>query len=169
VTVNFILNGEDAEVQTGANTRLLDILRDNFKLMGAKAGCRSGNCGVCFVIVINRENSRESGRVMPSCLIPAFHVRGREVITIEGFSQNNEYQDIIEGFSQAGVENCGYCDSAKILVTEALLEQTPRPSRQEILAAFRGIRCRCTDPESLVEGVLAAAETRRRRVYGRSS
>jgi carbon-monoxide dehydrogenase small subunit len=161
MTLGFILNGEDVVVKTEANHRLIDILRNHFKLQGAKAGCLSGCCGACSVIF--------NGKVVPSCLIPAFRIRGSEIITIEGFSQNDEYQDILEGFIRAGVENCGYCDAGKILAVETLLERNLRPSREEILAAFNGIKCRCTEPDSLIEGVLAAVEIRQRRLYGRST
>jgi carbon-monoxide dehydrogenase small subunit len=161
MTISFILNGEDVVARTEANHRLLDILRSEFKLLGAKMGCLSGNCGACFVIF--------NGEVSPSCLIPAFRAHGSEVITIEGFSQTDEYQDIIAGFSQAGVECCGYCDTGKILAAEMLLSRTPRPTREEVLAAFSGIKCRCTEPVSLAAGVMATAEIRQRRLYGRSA
>ncbi|MDR2741431.1 MAG: 2Fe-2S iron-sulfur cluster binding domain-containing protein [Treponema sp.] len=161
MTINFILNGEDVVIRAEADGRLLDILRGSFKLLGTKTGCLSGRCGVCFVIL--------NSKVVPSCLVPAFRVRNSEIITIEGFSQTDEYQDIAAGFSRAGVECCGYCDSSKILAAGALLERILRPSREEILAAFTGIRCRCTEPETLVEGVLAAADVRQRRLYGRGA
>ncbi|MDR2501146.1 MAG: 2Fe-2S iron-sulfur cluster binding domain-containing protein [Treponema sp.] len=159
MTVNFILNGEDVSLQTEADARLIDLLRKNFTLPGAKAGCLSGNCGLCFVIL--------NGKVVPSCLIPAFRVRGSEIITIEGFSQTDEYQDIIAGFQEAGVACCGYCDSAKILAAQALLERRSRPGREEILDAFSGIICRCTEPESLAAGISATADIRQQRRYGR--
>ncbi|MDR0786019.1 MAG: aldehyde oxidoreductase [Treponema sp.] len=161
MTIGFILNGEDVSVRMDADIRLIDILRKNFPVTGAKAGCLSGRCGACAVIF--------NGAVTKSCLIPAFRVNGSEIITIEGFSQNDEYQDVIQGFEQAGVEMCGYCDAGKILAVEALLSRNPRPLRQDILVGFKGIKCRCTEPESLVNGVLAAADLRQRRRYGRSS
>jgi carbon-monoxide dehydrogenase small subunit len=160
MTIGFILNGEDVVIKTDAERRLVDILRGTYKLLGAKTGCLTGVCGACSVIF--------NGMVTPSCLIPAFRIRGSEIITIEGFSQTDEYQDIVAGFSQAGVENCGYCDTGKILAVEALLSRVPRPSREVILAAFNGIKCRCTEPDSLVEGTLATADIRQRRLYGRS-
>ncbi|GHT90666.1 (2Fe-2S)-binding protein [Spirochaetia bacterium] len=160
MTLGFLLNGEDVVVKTDADRRLIDILRNHFKLLGAKAGCLSGVCGSCSIIF--------NGKVVPSCLIPAFRIRGSEIITIEGFSKYDEYQDIKEGFAQAGVENCGYCDAGKILTVETLLGRNLRPSRDEILAAFKGIKCRCTEPESLAAGVLATADIRQRRLYGRS-
>lgn len=161
MTIGFILNGEDVVVQSAADRRLVDILRENFKLLGAKAGCRLGRCGSCYILF--------NGKLAPSCLLPAFAVRGGEVVTIEGFAQTDEYQDIVSGFSRAGVENCGYCDAGKILAAEALLDRNPRPSGEEILSAFDGNLCRCTDARLLAEGVAQAAELRQRRLYGRSS
>ena len=160
MTIGFILNGEDVTVQAGLDKRLVDILRDNFKLLGTKAGCRAGRCGSCSVIF--------NGKVVPSCLVSAFRVRGGEIITIEGFAQTDEYQDILTGFSRAGVENCGYCDAAKILATESLLERIARPSREDALAAFDGVLGRCPVPRILADGVAAAADIRQRRLYGRA-
>jgi carbon-monoxide dehydrogenase small subunit len=159
VTIGFILNGEDVVIRTDAERRLIDILRGTFQLLGAKAGCNIGNCGVCSVIF--------NGDVVKSCLIPAFKIQGSEIITIEGFSQTDEFQDIVQGFTEAGVENCGFCDTGKILTAEALLSRTSRPGREEIRRAFHSITCRCTEPESLVNSVLSMAEKRQRRLYGR--
>ncbi|MDR1858950.1 MAG: 2Fe-2S iron-sulfur cluster binding domain-containing protein [Treponema sp.] len=161
MTISFILNGEDVIVRSEANVRLVDILRVNFGLLGAKAGCLAGKCGFCAVMF--------NGSVSHACLIPAFRVRGSEIITIEGFSQTDEYHDIMIGFAEAGLGNCGYCRTSKVLNAEALMDRIKRPSRQEILAAFNGIKCRCTDPEQLVEGVEKAVEIRQRRLYGRSA
>ncbi|MDR3173648.1 MAG: aldehyde oxidoreductase, partial [Treponema sp.] len=107
--------------------------------------------------------------IVQSCLIPAFSIRGSEIITIEGFSQTDEYQDIVEGFSRAGLESCAICGNGKILVAEALLEQKRRPERAEILNAYQGIRCRCTDPDTLVDALQLVAEIRVRRTHGRSA
>ncbi|MDR1220993.1 MAG: aldehyde oxidoreductase [Treponema sp.] len=159
MTIGFILNGEDVAVRVDANIRLIDILRRDFSLMGAKAGCLCGRCDACSVIF--------NGEVVKSCLIPAFRVHGSEVITIEGFTQNNEYEDIIAGFFQAGVETCGYCETGKILAVEMILSKTPRPSRKEILLGFQGLKCRCTDPDALINAVSATADIRQRRLYGR--
>jgi len=161
MTMGFILNGEDVTVDCNPESAVVDILRDNFNLLGAKTGCNIGACGSCLIIF--NEN------VVKSCLIPALKIRGGEIITIEGFSQTIDYQDIITGFSEAGLEDCGFCNTGRILATEALLSHNKAPSREEILSAFNGIRCRCTEPEGLVQGVLAASEYRRRRLYGHSS
>ena len=160
MTIRFILNGEDMEISAEANQRLINILRERFHLAASKPGCLCGTCGVCSVIF--------NGLVSPSCLIPAFRLQGSEIITLEGFSQQDEFEDIASGFAEKGVESCGYCDAAKILTAELLLENSLQPSKEDFIAAFRGIRCRCTDLESMYQGVLAAGKIRRRRVYGRS-
>ncbi|MDR0878740.1 MAG: 2Fe-2S iron-sulfur cluster binding domain-containing protein [Treponema sp.] len=161
MTIGFILNGEDVVVRTEADTRLVDILRDNFGLLGAKTGCLIGKCGACTIIF--------NGEVAPSCQIPAFRIRGSEVITIEGFSQTDEFEDIAAGFSRSGLETCLFCRNGKVLAAEALLEQKAQPSREEILLGFSGIKCRCTDPDSLVSAVQAVAEIRQKRLYGRTA
>jgi len=161
MTLGFILNGEDVVADADAAVRLVDILRNDFALAGTKSSCRSGNCGACSVIF--------NGELAKACLIPAFKIRGSEIITIEGFAQTDEYQDIISAFAEADAEGCGFCSTGKILAMEALLGRHHRPSREEILAGFNGIRCRCTDPEGLVRIALAAIEYRRQRLYGRSS
>ena len=107
-----------------------------------------------------------NGAVVNSCLVSALKIQGSEIITIEGFSQTDEYQDVVLGFSDAHIEDCGYCNSSKILATGALIDRNLRPTKDEILPAFFDIKCRCTDPEELVLGVIAAAEHRRKRLYG---
>ena len=158
MTIHFILNGEDVEVKAEANQKLIGILREQFAINSPKSGCLHGNCGICSVIF--------NGLIAPSCLIPAFRLQGSEIITLEGFSQQDEYQDIIAGFAEAKTENCGYCNAAKILSTELLLETGLEPSKEQYTSAFRNIRCRCTDPESLYKGILAAGAVRQRRLYG---
>ncbi|MDR3115392.1 MAG: aldehyde oxidoreductase [Treponema sp.] len=160
MTIACTLNHETVHIQTAPHTRLIDLLREGFSLTAAKAGCLTGDCGACSVI-FNRT-------VAKSCLIPGFRVQDSTIITLEGFAKTDAYKDILNGFAAAGVVTCGYCDSGKILTMEAILAKKPRPgSRKEILAELRGIRCRCTEPESLVAAVLAIADIRQRRLYGR--
>ncbi|MCL1928754.1 MAG: 2Fe-2S iron-sulfur cluster-binding protein [Treponema sp.] len=160
MTIHFILNGEDMEINTDANQRLICILREHFDITSSKSGCLRGNCGACSVIF--------NGTISLSCLIPAFRLQGSEIITLEGFSQQDEYQDIAAGFAETGVESCGYCNAGKTLSAELLLQSSLQPAKEDFIAAFRGIRCRCTDPENLYRGILAAGKIRKRRIYGRS-
>jgi carbon-monoxide dehydrogenase small subunit len=160
MTIAFILNGEDVTADVEPSRRLIDILRNNFRLNGGKTGCFGGRCGACAVIF--------NGAVSSACLIPAFRVHGSEVITIEGFSLTEEYNDIMHGFNLHGVENCGFCNASKILLTETLLTEKELPPHDEILAAFDGIRCRCTLGESLTDAVLSASLLRHRRLLERN-
>jgi carbon-monoxide dehydrogenase small subunit len=161
MTIAFILNGQDESVEAEPNERLLDILRDEFKLTGSKAGCLGGECGACTVIF--------NHAITPSCLIPAFRVRGSEIITIEGFSLTDEYNDIITSFNLHDVENCGFCNASKILLTETLLSQKELPRRSEILSAYDCIKCRCTIGDNLADAVITAAEIRQRRRHVRNN
>ncbi|MCL2764373.1 MAG: 2Fe-2S iron-sulfur cluster-binding protein [Treponema sp.] len=158
--INFILNGEDVVFRGDAGTRLIDILRGNFGLFGAKPGCLAGQCGACSVFL--------NGNVSLACLIPAFKIRGSEIITIEGFSQTNEYEEIITAFANVHLGNCGYCEAGKILCTEALLDKNLTPSDEEILMGFSGIKCRCTNAQRLVKAVNNISLIRKKRIYGRS-
>jgi len=159
--INFILNGEDVIFQGEAGVRLIDILRGSFGLFGAKPGCLAGQCGACSVIF--------NGQVSLACLIPAFMIKGSEIITIEGFTQTIEYQEIINGFTEVHLGNCGYCEAGKILCTEALLDKLPNPTKEEILMGFSGIKCRCTSVERIVKAVDSIAAVRSGRLHGRAS
>jgi aerobic carbon-monoxide dehydrogenase small subunit len=160
VTISFILNGEDVSAKARSVDRLVDLLRESFRLLGPRADCRSGRCGRCLVFL--------DGRLVPSCLVPAFAARGREVVTIEGYAQTEDYADIAAGFLEAGVVTCGFCDNAKIMAAGALLEHVPRPTPREILEHMSAAPCRCTDPDAIVKAVLAVAERRARRLYRRA-
>jgi carbon-monoxide dehydrogenase small subunit len=161
MTIKFILNGEDVVFNAEPGVRLIDILRGTFGLFASKPGCLSGQCGACTIIF--------NGQVSPACLIPAFKIQGAEIITIEGFSQTVEYQEIINAFAEEHLGNCGYCEAGKVLCTETLLENIPLPTKEEILMGFSGIKCRCTNVERLVKAVTNIAEIRQRRLYGSSS
>jgi carbon-monoxide dehydrogenase small subunit len=161
MTVGFILNGEDVKVQAEADARLIDVLRNEFNLLEAKSGCLSGRCGSCSLIF--------NGKVKLACSIPMFHVRGSEIVTLEGFIQTLEYEDMKKGFAKAHAETCGFCDAAKVFAIEATLDINPKPDRTEAAEAFDGVQCRCTEQSSLIDALLFTAEIRQRRLYGRSS
>ncbi len=159
--LDFILNGEDVSCQAEAGDRLADILRERFSLLGVKEDCRSGHCGLCMVSL--------NGRAVPSCLVPAFRVRGAEVVTIEGFELTDDYADLREGFRKAGAEPCEFCRGAVFLSAAALLDERPRPEAPEILEHLSAVFCRCHDPAALVRGVKTAADLRARRMYFRAN
>jgi carbon-monoxide dehydrogenase small subunit len=161
MNINFILNGDDVNIQCEPAVRLIDILRKGFGLFDTKSGCLTGQCGACSVFI--------NGQLSPACLLPAFKIRDTEIITIEGFSKTIEYEEIITGFQYSHLGNCGYCETGKILCTEALLDKIPIPSKEEILMGFSGIKCRCTNAERLVKAVNIISGIRQRRLNGNAS
>ncbi len=154
--ISFILNGETVSVQAPPEKRLIALLREDLGLKGAKAGCLKGQCGSCTVLL--------NGSPVPSCLVPAFAVRDGEVVTAEGLAMTEDFGDIVQGFTRAGVNPCGYCAGATSLTVHALLESIPRPSDAEIREALSGIHCRCLHYRGLIRGIKIAAQLRLRRL-----
>jgi carbon-monoxide dehydrogenase small subunit len=159
VNIRFSLNGVSSSIDAEPGERLAVILRDRFHLKGAKCACLQGRCGVCAVML--------NGSLVTSCLVPAFSLNGAKIVTFEGFSKTDNYRDIEAGFAAAPVKTCGYCYSAKVLAAESVLISEKKLTRQRILPAFSGIRCSCTNPGALVEGVLAACDFRKQRLNER--
>jgi carbon-monoxide dehydrogenase small subunit len=159
MNVQFSLNGSVVSINTVPGERLSTILRERFHLKEIKCGCLQGFCGSCAVIW--------NGAVSASCLIPAFRLNGAKIITMESFSRTDNYKDIATGFAQVPVKMCGFCDGAKYLTAESILAKYKSPTRDEICSGFAGVHCICTNPDALVDGVLAAAKVRKRRLYER--
>ncbi|MDR1893789.1 MAG: 2Fe-2S iron-sulfur cluster binding domain-containing protein [Spirochaetales bacterium] len=157
--IDFTLNGKPESLTVPAEKRLPDILREDFKLTMTSTGCRRGECGVCLVLL--------NGRPVSSCLIPAFRLRGNSILTIEGFQDNPEYFDIIQGFLIGNYEPCEHCLSSRILAVHALLEVNLRPTEQEIIENVAFINCRCTDFSSLCAGIAEAGRLKEARSHGR--
>ncbi len=125
---------------------LLDLLREDLKLTGAKQGCdRKGQCGACTVIV--------NGKTVLSCLSKVANLDGAEVITVEGLGTPENPHLIQEAFVLSGAIQCGYCTPGFIMATKVLLDRNPNPTRDEIKKALRGHLCRCTGYERIVDAV----------------
>jgi aldehyde oxidoreductase len=125
---------------------LLDLLREDLRLTGAKQGCdRKGQCGACTVIV--------NGKTVLSCLTKVANLDGAEVITVEGLGTPDNPHLIQEAYVLSGAIQCGYCTPGLIMATKALLDKNQNPSRDEIRRAFRGHLCRCTGYGRIIEAV----------------
>jgi aerobic-type carbon monoxide dehydrogenase small subunit (CoxS/CutS family) len=153
VRINFMLNGTPESIDSDADVRLIDILRERFKLIGTHAGCYSGECGSCIVLI--------NGEIFHACMTPLFRVRGMRVTTIEGFAKQSDYKEIMAGFKEAGLTPCRFCAAGRILITHALLDISPSPCEEEIAESFRTVKCRCTDYRTLVKAVQYAGRLRR--------
>jgi selenium-dependent xanthine dehydrogenase len=147
--INFHVNGEPVEVEIGSKTTLLQVLRDQLRLVGAKNGCSHGRCGSCTVIV--------NGEAQRSCIILARRVEGKHVETIENLARYGEFHPLQRAFIEHGAVQCGFCTPGLIMSAKALLDRKPRPSREEILAALEPHLCRCTGYTKIVKAVETAA------------
>lgn len=148
INVRFALNGERVTVTTQPLRRLLDILRDDLHLTGTKEGCGEGECGACAVLL--------DGQLVNSCLVPAIHLAGKRVLTIEGYRDTERFAVLSDAFAQSGSVQCGFCTPGMIMAVEALLRQNPDPTEEDIREGLSGNLCRCTGYNMIVEGVLLA-------------
>ena len=124
-------------------------LREDLALTGTKHGCELGECGCCAVLV--------DGQPVLSCLVLGLAVEGREVSTVEGMADGAALHPLQQAFAELGAAQCGYCTPGILLTAQALLEKTPRPSRDEIKEALAGNICRCTGYIKIYEAVELAA------------
>ena len=148
--VDLRINGQNRSADIEPRKSLLDVLRENFLLNGAHAGCEHGVCGACTVLV--------DGEPVRSCLMFAVQADGYEITTIEGLAPApGELSVIQDAFCETHGLQCGYCTPGMILAAHALLQHTVTPSREEIVEAISGNICRCTGYGQIVEAILLAA------------
>ena len=148
--VRFKLNGKMVESASSPAARLLDVVRGEFGLTGAKCGCKEGECGACSVLL--------DGLLVNSCMVAIGTLPGHEVTTIEGFRETARFRAIDEAFGKSGAVQCGFCTPGMVLAAESLLNRNPHPTEAEIRDALSGNLCRCTGYVALVEGVKLAAK-----------
>jgi carbon-monoxide dehydrogenase small subunit len=147
--VNFTLNGRNIDVMVQPLTTLQSLLRENLKYTATKTGCKQGSCGSCTVLV--------DGEPMMSCLLPVEDVAGKEVLSLEGLTNYGDLHPIQETFFETFAIQCGYCTPGMIMVSKALLDHNPDPSRDEIVNALTGNYCRCTGYEPIIRAVEESA------------
>jgi carbon-monoxide dehydrogenase small subunit len=149
--ISFTLNGREIEVLVKQPLMTLQtLLREELGYTATKAGCRQGGCGSCTVLV--------NGEPMASCLLPVEDVGGQEVTTLEGITPEHGLHPLQEAFFENYATQCGYCTAGMIVVSKALLDHNPHPSRQEIIEALTGNLCRCTGYDPIIRAVADAAD-----------
>jgi len=145
ITIHFQLNGKPVKIETEANRRLIDILREDFNLTGTKEGCGIGECGACTVLL--------NQKAVNSCLILAGQVEGAEIVTVEGLAKNGSLHPLQESFIKHGAVQCGFCSPGMLMSAYALLLENPQPSEDQIKEAIAGNLCRCTGYKQIIEAI----------------
>jgi nicotinate dehydrogenase subunit A len=151
-TISFTLNGKPARVTVDDERMLLWVLRSDLGLTGTKFGCGAALCGACTVIV--------DKQAVRSCSTPVKDIAGKQVLTIEGLSQEGRLHAIQEAFLKHHAFQCGYCTSGMILSAYALLLKTRRPTRDEIIRHMDDNLCRCGSHIRIVEAIQEASGAR---------
>jgi aldehyde oxidoreductase len=153
--VALTINGRRYEFVVDHDRVLLDLLRDDLGLTGAKQACdRKGQCGACTVIV--------NGKAVHSCLTKVVSLDAARVITVEGLGTPENPHLIQEAYALSGAIQCGFCTPGMVMATKALLETNPDPDVEEIKKGLRHNLCRCTGYKKIIEAVQLAARFYRR-------
>ena len=148
--ITLKVNGATCTGSPEARQTLADFLRDDLDLTGTHVGCEQGVCGACTVIV--------DGRVVRSCLMLAVQAAGSEVRTIEGLATDGGLDALQQALWDSHSFQCGFCTPGFVMQATALLDAHPDADEQQIREALSGNICRCTGYQSIIDGVLLAAE-----------
>jgi aerobic-type carbon monoxide dehydrogenase small subunit (CoxS/CutS family) len=135
VSLILNVNGAQREVVIEPRRTLLDALREDLRLTGAKPGCNLGQCGACTVLI--------DGEAVYSCLTLAVECEGRQITTIEGLGDGEALDPVQRAFVEHDALQCGFCTPGQVLAMKALFAREPHPSDDDILAAMAGNLCRC--------------------------
>jgi carbon-monoxide dehydrogenase small subunit len=150
IPIDVIVNGRRRSLEVAPHHTLLDVLRDDLALTGAKECCLVGECGACTVIV--------DGSTVDSCLVLAVEADGAAVTTIEGLAATGRLSPIQEAFLDRGGVQCGFCIPGQVISAHALLEANPHPTRAEIEEGMAANLCRCGCYEQIIEAIVTTAE-----------
>lgn len=151
--LKFNLNGENVEIDTAPDRRVIDLLREDMGLTAAKEGCGSGECGACTIIL--------NGDAVLSCLLPAVRLADSEVMTAEGLKNSETGRRLVEMFVEKGAVQCGFCTTGMEMSALALLMKKPNATRDEIKKALSGNLCRCTGYSMITDAVECCTERKK--------
>ena len=147
--VTCTVNGDEIEFLCDDYESLLDALRDEVGLTGAKEGCGTGDCGACSIIM--------DGRLTCSCLIFAPEAAGTEIDTVEGLAEGDRLHPLQQCFLEGAALQCGVCTPGFLMAAKALLDRNTSPTETEIRFGLAGNLCRCTGYDKIIRSVQEAA------------
>ncbi|MFN7921757.1 MAG: (2Fe-2S)-binding protein [Bryobacteraceae bacterium] len=142
------VNGTPRKVDTEPDRPLLEVLREDLALTGAKYGCGEGQCRACTVLL--------DGKAVPSCVTPVRAAASKTVVTIEGLASGEKLHPVQQAFLDEGAMQCGYCVPGMILTAAALLERNPHPSEAQIIEGMNGNLCRCCGYPNILAAIRRA-------------
>ena len=147
--MDLVVNGVEREVESSPLTSLLHVLREELDITSPKAGCETGGCGACTVLV--------AGAPRRSCLTAVCMVEGSDITTIEGLGSPEAMSTVQEAFVHHYAAQCGFCTSGMIVAASAYVENGGSPEIEAIQEALGGHYCRCTGYVKILDAVAAAA------------
>jgi aerobic carbon-monoxide dehydrogenase small subunit len=148
--VVFSLNGVAVRAAIDVTRTAFDLLRHDFRLTSVRSACDGiGMCGACTILI--------NGRASPSCLLLAVDLAGARVETVDALAEGERLHPLQLAFVTKGALQCGYCTAGMLLAAKALLDETPRPTRDQIARALTGNLCRCTGYAKIIDAVETAA------------
>lgn len=149
--VTSTINGQEMEFLCEPRQSLLEALRDELQLTGAKEGCNNGNCGACNVIL--------DGVLVNSCLVLAVEANGAKITTVEGLAGPSQLHPLQQKFLEHAALQCGICTPGFLISAKALLDKNPDPTEHDVRLWLAGNLCRCTGYDKIVRAVLDAADS----------
>jgi aerobic-type carbon monoxide dehydrogenase small subunit (CoxS/CutS family) len=153
-TIEFTLNQKFQRLEVDGERKLLWVLRSDLGLTGTKYGCGKGICGACTVLI--------NQRAFRSCQVSVGEIRGKEIITIEGLSQNGQLHPLQKAFIEHDALQCGFCTPGMILNAYSLLIEKPEATEAEILRGMNDNLCRCGAHQRILQAIQSAAREMRR-------
>ena len=155
-TISFTLNGSAVEATVAPHVSLVELLREEFELFGARESCGQGLCGCCTVLV--------DGAAVSSCLYLAVFADGAEIVTVEHLAADGQLDPVQKAFIEAGAFQCGFCTPGFVLMTKQLLDTHPDPSDDQIRHYLSGNLCRCGAYPEIIAAVKLAARKRKEKI-----
>lgn len=150
VPITLKINGKAQNLTVEPRVTLLDALRDELQLTGAKKVCDRGTCGACTVIM--------NGKIVYACNVLAIDAQGSEIQTIEGISEGDKLHPVSAAFVDNDAQQCGYCTPGFVMAVKGYLEKNPNPTLEQINRELGGNLCRCGTYMGVRKAVLQAAK-----------